>query len=141
MSTVSNATSLVISASYLENSMTGSQFAATTGSLALSSHGLYGELQQLEHSSPLFNNHISLTSCVQCFSPGWTAGGLACGDSTSWRVLLEHLACVLRCRYVSVCRIHVFADQSPMVMQVMRLLLTVSMMVNRLWQITCEEAG
>lgn len=40
---VSNATSLVISASYLEGRLPRSQFAALTASLGLTSHSLYGE--------------------------------------------------------------------------------------------------
>ena len=43
MSAVSNATNLVISSSYLERGLTRVQFAATTASLALSSHSLYGK--------------------------------------------------------------------------------------------------
>ena len=44
MMTVSNAANLVISASYLENSLPRSQFAALTASLGLTSHSLYGEI-------------------------------------------------------------------------------------------------
>ena len=43
MSTVSNATNLVISSSYLERGLTRVQFAATAASLTLSSHSLYGK--------------------------------------------------------------------------------------------------
>lgn len=43
MMTVSNAANLVISASYLENSLPRRQFAALTASLGLTSHSLYGE--------------------------------------------------------------------------------------------------
>lgn len=69
MSTVSNATNLVISSSYLERGLTRVQFAATAASLTLSSHGLYGKtapsaLLRDKQTKPLIPSKVGIILVV-----------------------------------------------------------------------------
>lgn len=68
MLTVSNATSLMISASYLESRLPRVQFAALTASLGLTCHSLYGEAPAYSRDLICWLSKSTLLMVIACSS-------------------------------------------------------------------------